>query len=253
MKDFENYVVLVTGGGSGIGQKTTELFVNEGAEVIIADLNREAIDDTIKSIGKKVSGKVCDVTNSKDIIELKNFVQEKYGKIDVLVNNAGKVLHGTLEELKEEEWDSTMNVLLKGPFLVTKHLLPLLKKSDHPSIVNVSSVTSIVNWPRNMVYGSSKAGLNKLGEQITRDFPWLRCNTIQPGIIDTPIYGFYASEQEKKERFEKYTGLIPAGYIGKTEDVGHCILFLSSKKASYIHGAEIIIDGGFSKNWLPDL
>lgn len=253
MNDFENYVVLVTGGGSGIGRKTAELFVNEGAEVIIADLNQEAIDDTVKSIGKQVSGKVCDVTNSKDIIELRNFVQEKYGKIDVLVNSAGSVLHGTIEDLKEEEWDSTINVLLKGPFLTTKHLIPLLKNSDYPSVINISSVTAIQNWPRCPSYGAAKAGLEKLTEQITRDFFWLRCNTVQPGIIDTPIYGFYASQEEKNERFAKYKSLIPAGNVGKPEDVAHCILFLSSEKASYINGAKITIDGGFSKNWLPEL
>jgi len=92
MKEFENYVVLITGGGSGIGRKTTELFVNEGAEVVIADLSQEAIDEVVTSIGGGVSGKTCDVTNSKDILELKNFVQEKYGKIDVLVNGAATVI-----------------------------------------------------------------------------------------------------------------------------------------------------------------
>jgi len=144
-----------------------------------------------------------------------------------------------------------MNVLLKGPYLMTKHMLPLLKKSEHPSVINISSLAAAQNWPKCPVYGAAKAGIEKLTQQVTRDFFWLRCNTIQPGIIDTPMYNLFLNEEEKKEIFEKYASLIPAGSVGKPEDISNSILFLSSEKASYINGATLLIDGGFTKNWLP--
>ena len=252
MKEFDNYVVLITGGGSGIGRKTAEQFVNQGAEVVILDLSQNAIDDVISSIGKGVSGKTCDVTSSKKVLEAKNFVEEKYGKLDVLVNGAATVKWGNIEELAEEDWDLTINAVLKGPYLMTKHLIPLLKKSEHPSVVNISSLAAIQNWPKCPVYGAAKLGLEKLTRQITRDFFWLRCNTIQPGIIDTPMYRLSLSEEKKAALLEKYASLTPAGRVGTPEDIANCILFLSSEKASFINGATLLVDGGFTQNWLPE-
>lgn len=252
MKDFDNYVVLITGGGSGIGRKTAEDFAEKGAKVIILDLNQNAIDDVISSIGTGVSGKICDVTNSKQILEAKEFVEEKYGKLDVLVNCAATVKWGNIEELAEEDWDLTVNALLKGPYLMTKHLIPLLKKSEHPSVINISSLAAIQNWPKCPVYGAAKLGLIKLTQQITRDFYWLRCNAIQPGIIDTPMYRLFLSEEEKAALLEKYVNMTPVGRVGTPEDIANCILFLSSEKASFINGATLLVDGGFTQNWLPE-
>jgi len=251
MKDFENYVVLITGGGSGIGRETAEQFVNQGADVVILDLNQNAIDDVVSSLGGKVSGKTCDVTNSKDILDAKYFVAEKHGKLDVLVNGAATVKWGNIEELAEEDWDLTINALLKGPYLMTKHFIPLLKKSKHPSVLNISSLAAVQNWPKCPVYGAAKLGLVKLSQQITRDFFWLRCNTIQPGIIDTPMYKLFLSEEEKAALLEQYKDLTPAGRVGTPTDIANCILFLSSEKASFINGANLLVDGGFTQNWLP--
>ena len=251
MKEFEGYVVLITGGGSGIGQETTRQFIEGGGEVVIADNRQEAIDQTLKAIGKGVSGKKCDVTSSKDIVELQKFVEEKHGKIDVLVNGAATIKWGNVEVLSEEDWDITVNSLLKGPYMMMKYFIPLLKKSKNPSVVNISSLAAIHNWPNNPVYGAAKLALVKLTTQVTRDFYWLRCNAIQPGIIDTPMYNLFLNEQDKAALFQKYADLTPAARVGKPADIANAILFLSSQKASFINGATILIDGGFTQNWLP--
>jgi len=252
MKEFENYVVLITGGGSGIGQETTRQFIEGGASVVTADVRQEAIDNTLKVIGQGVSGKTCDVTNSKDIQELKKFVEEKHGKLDVLVNGAATIRWGNIEVLAEEDWDLTVNSLLKAPYLMMKYFIPLLKKSDNPSVVNISSLAAIHNWPNNPVYGAAKWALEKLSRQVTRDFHWLRCNAIQPGIIDTPMYNLFLNDEEKKALFERYASLTPAGRVGTPADIANSIIFLSSKRASFINGATLLVDGGFTQNWLPD-
>lgn len=252
MKEFEGYVVVITGGGSGIGRQTASQFVQGGAQVVIADIRQEAVDSVVKEFGGSVSGKVCDVTSSKDIQELKTFVEGKYNKVDVLVNNAATIKWGNVEECPEEDWDLTLNVLLKGPYLMVKYFIPLLKKSQNASMVNISSLAASQNWPNNAPYGVAKYGLEKLSTQIVRDFYWLRCNTIEPGIIDTPMYDLFLDEEEKKALFENYKKLTPVGRMGRPTDIANTILFLSSEKASFINGALIVVDGGFTKNWLPE-
>jgi len=252
MKEFDGYAVLITGGGSGIGRKTAEQFVEQGADVIILDLNQNAIDDTVSSIGNGICGKICDITDSNQILEAAQFVKEKYGKLDILVNCAATVRWGNVEKLAEEDWDMTVNSVLKAPYLMIKYFIPLLKKSEHPSVVNISSLAALQNWPKCPVYGAAKAGLVKLSQQVTRDFYWLRCNTIQPGIIDTPMYRLDLTEEKKAAILEKYKSLTPTGRVGTAEDISNCILFLASEKASFINGAALLVDGGFTQNWLPD-
>lgn len=252
MKEFEDYVVLITGGGSGIGREAATQFVRGGAQVVIADIRQEAIDSVVNELGSAVSGKVCDVTSSKDIQELTTFIEEKYYKLDVLVNNAATVKWGSVEEISEEDWDLNVNVLLKGPYLMVKYLIPLLKKSQKPSIVNISSLAASQNWPNNAAYGVAKYALEKLSTQIVRDFYWLRSNTIEPGIIETPMYDLFLDEEKKNALFEKYKNLTPVGRLGKPSDIANTILFLSSEKGSFINGALIVVDGGFIQNWLPE-
>ena len=172
MKEFEGYVVLITGGGSGIGRGTTEAFIKEGAKVVIADNRQEAIDEVLGCIGEGVSGKRCDVTSWEDILELRRFVEERYEKVDVLVNCAGSVQWGNVEVLAEEDWDWQINLLLKSPYLVMKCFIPLLQKSQNPSVVNISSVGAIQNNPSLCAYGPAKLGVEKLSRQVTRDFFW---------------------------------------------------------------------------------
>ena len=193
------------------------------------------------------------MARSEDVLELRTFVEEKYGRLDILVNNAASHMRwGNAEDLSEQDWDLTMNVDLKGPFLMIKYFIPLLRKSKNPSIVNISSSMANTNWPNNTVYSTAKVGLEKLTRQVTRDFFWLRCNAIQPGTIDTPGWDTFLTEEEKKAIFERYIKLIPTGRIGKPADIAHCVLFLSSPKGSYINGATILIDGGLGQNWLPE-
>ena len=252
MKEFEGYVVLITGGGSGIGRQTATQFVQGGAQVIIADIHQEAIDKVVNELGDAAIGKVCDVTSSKEIQDLAAFVAEKHDRIDVLVNNAATVKWGTVEDMSEEDWDINVDVLLKGPYLMVKYFIPLLKKSDKPSIVSISSLAASQNWPNNVAYGVAKHALEKLSTQIVRDFYWLRSNTIEPGIIETPMYDLFLDEEAKKALFDNYRKLTPVGRLGKPSDIANTILFLSSEKGSFINGAMILVDGGFVQNWLPD-
>lgn len=251
MKEFDGYVVLIPGGCSGIGRETAKLFVQGGAEVIIAGRRKECAQQVMDESGVKVSWKKCDVTKSEELNELRQYVEEKYGKVDTLVNCAATIRWGNLEQLAEEDWHLVVDTMLTGPFLTLKHFIPLLKKSKNPSVVNISSLAAEQNWPGCAPYGAAKAAIDKFTRQVTRDLHWLRCNSIQPGIIDTPMYDLFLGPAEKAGLFQQYASLTPAGRVGKPADIANAILFLSSEKASFINGATLLIDGGFVQNWLP--
>ena len=249
---FKDHVVLVTGGSSGIGLKIAQKFIEKGASVIAVGRSEEKLQMESKGSGGHYIPRVCDVTNEQQIIETSQFVKESYGKLDVLVNNAGNLKFVVPEDVDDDSFNFHYNVMVKGAMLFVKHFVPMLRKSSNPSIVNISSIAARVIYPNHALYSSAKAALEKYTQHIVRDLWDIRANVILPGIIDTPIWesGILPQEEGKTlaETIEDTLGVfkkaIPAGRVGLPEDVANCVLFLCSEEATFINGASIVVDGG---------
>lgn len=247
---FEDAIVLITGSASGIGYETARLFVDKGATVVGFDLDGTVLDGVRDGLGERFVSCSGDVSNEADIAAAARFVAERYGRLDTLVNNAGRGNLVSMEAMRESDFHWHYDVLVKGPMLMVKHFAPLLRKSANPSILNVSSSAARVEHTQNhFLYSTAKAALLKFTQHIVRDLPGIRANTILPGWIDTPIYARAGLDAATiRLVYEHALPRIPAGRIGRPEDIGHCILFLSSPEASYINGASIDIHGGYLSN-----
>jgi NAD(P)-dependent dehydrogenase (short-subunit alcohol dehydrogenase family) len=251
-KYFRDHVVLVTGGSSGIGLEIARKFVEKGALVIAVGRDKEKLQvESAGSDGRYIA-RICDVTDEQQIMETSQFVKDSYGKLDVLVNNAGGLKFVAPEQIDDDSFNFHYNVMVKGAMLFVKHFAPLLRKSLNPSIVNISSIASHTIYPNHFLYSSAKAALEKYTQHIVRDLWGIRANVILPGIIDTPIWrsGILPQEEGKTlaETVEDILGefkrSIPAGRIGLVEDIANSVLFLCSEQATFINGASIVVDGG---------
>ena len=243
---FKNNIVLVTGAASGIGFETARQFIEHGATVVGADYDEKTLRDASEKLGDRFIPKRCDVTVEEEIASLSGYVKDSFGKLDVLVNNAGGAKFAAPEEMREEDFYYHYDLLVKGPMLFVKHFVPLLRRSSNPSIVNISSLAARQVHSNHFLYSTAKAAIEKLTFHLVRDLPGIRSNTILPGFIDTPIYkksGF--TDEQKYELLERVKLKIPCGRIGKPQDISNCIIFLCSEKASYINGVSIPIDGGY--------
>ncbi len=246
---FKDYIVLITGAASGIGLETARQFVDQGALVIGADVVEKTLQDAEKELGSRFIPKLCDITSEQQIATLSQFIKNSYNKLDVLVNNAGRMTAAVdVETMTEEDYKYYFDVLIKGPMFMVKHFVALLRKSLNPSIINVSSFAALIETTKGrFLYGSAKAGLSKFTRHMVRDLPGIRTNAVLPGFIDTPIYSSSGiSEELKNAVFENMvrSSRIPCGRVGQPVDIANCITFLASEKASYINGASIVVDGG---------
>jgi NAD(P)-dependent dehydrogenase (short-subunit alcohol dehydrogenase family) len=246
---FNGYVVLITGAASGIGYSAAQLFMQEHATVIGADADEAALDRA-RALGEHFIARTCDVCREAEVAATAQFVEKEFGKLDVLVNNAGRGMLVNIEAMQEADFYWHYDVLVKGPMLMVKHFVPLLRKSSHPSILNISSQAARMELRQHhFLYSTAKAALLKFTRHLVRDFPGIRANTILPGWVDTPIYSRAGLDEATiKAIYEHVLPRIPVNRIAKPEDIAHCILFLSSERASYINGAAIDIDGGWGCN-----
>ncbi|MDJ0612263.1 MAG: SDR family NAD(P)-dependent oxidoreductase [Rhizobiaceae bacterium] len=244
MRKFENKVVLVTGGRSGIGKACANRFANEGATVITAQRGADVVFETVKADFLKPDA-------PQTVIET---VVELHGRLDVLVNNAGLMLEGTALEMSEADWSKTLQVNLTAPFLLTKHALPHLIKTKG-AIVNVGSIEGLGSNPHHSAYCASKAGLHGLTRAIAVDHgpDGIRCNAVAPGWIDTDLnIEFIESLGDPDEFRQKIGGIHPVGRTGSPEEVAALICWLASEEASFVTGQIWTIDGGrMSKLSLP--
>jgi 3-oxoacyl-[acyl-carrier protein] reductase len=241
---LEGKVCLITGAASGIGKATTLLFAQEGATVIAGDISKENLDSLVKEaegLPGKVDPYVLNVTDRDQIKEVVEKVVQKYGRIDVLVNNAGITRDALLVRMKEEDWDAVINVNLKGVFNVTQMVVPYMIKQRNGSIVNVSSVVGIYGNPGQTNYAASKAGVIGMTKTWAKELAGrnIRVNAVAPGFIETPM-----TEKLPEKAREAALSRIPLGRFGKPEEVAQVILFLASDESSYVTGQVIGIDGG---------
>ncbi|MEC2072585.1 SDR family NAD(P)-dependent oxidoreductase [Alkalihalophilus marmarensis] len=235
-------VAIVTGGASGIGKEIVRLFQQEGATVIAADINEEALKEVDK--WDNVHAKVLDVSSEESWSTLASTVKDEFGRIDILVNNAGISSEKPLEEISINDWDIMMRINSFGPFAGIKHVAPIMEKQKTGSIVNISSYTAQIGLGLN-AYSASKGAVRALSKAAATHYgrQGVRVNAIFPGVIETPMTQALQSSSQMLNQLIQAT---PLGRLGKPEDIANTVLFLSSDESSYITGAEIVIDGGFS-------
>lgn len=244
---LKDKVMVVTGGASGIGQATALLCAHEGAKVIIMDITEADGIETERKLREQGGdgGFIrADVTREPDWTRVMDFVQDRYGRLDVLFNNAGSNLIKPVTEITEQEWDNLLALNLKGVFLGVKHAIPLMLKKGAGSIINTSSTFGLIGNPNMAAYCASKGGVIALTRQLALDYGKhnIRVNCICPGLTMTPRIKRYA--EQGITRTESMIAQVPLGRLADPLEIARVVLFLASDDASYVNGAVQVIDGG---------
>lgn len=241
--DLSGKVAIVTGASRGIGEGIAIELAKHGANVVVSDvLDGEAVVKKIKAMKRKAIFVKCDVSNSSSIKILMNEALKNFNKIDILVNNAGIFNGGSTENYSEADWDKTININLKGNFLLTKEAIKHMKKGS--SIINISSVAGICGSAQGAAYCSSKGGIRLLTKSLAAEYgpKGIRVNSIHPGIIETAMTkGILKDKKTAQGMLSK----IPLGRNGLPIDIAGPAVFLASNASSYVTGAELVADGGW--------
>ena len=244
-------VAFITGAGMGMGREASVLFAEEGARIVVADIDGKAAQDTVALV-EKAGGQALAVTGDVALeADVKRMVEEgvrRFGALHVLYNNAGvlwKDRDRSVLETDEKWWDRVMGINLKSVFWVTKHGIPHLKRAGGGSVIMMGSVSALAGFTRAQdAYTAAKGALISLTKSLAIQFAKdnVRCNIIHPGIVDTPLQAPYLTAEIRKE-FE--TG-IPLGRIAQPREIANVALFLASDESSFMTGAELVVDGGFT-------
>jgi NAD(P)-dependent dehydrogenase (short-subunit alcohol dehydrogenase family) len=242
---LQGKTAIVTGGGAGIGRAIAEAFAREGAQVVIANRTVSTGEEGVRSIAAAGGQAVfvpTDVSQSADVQNLIRQTIAHFGRLNVLVNNAGLSPLSSVTECSEEEWDETLSINLKGPFLCSKYAIPEMLKAGGGSIINIGSVLGDVGMSRQAAYCASKGGLALLTRQMALDYgaQGIRTNCVAPGFIRTQMY----ETNNSPERKQQLNRLHPVGRVGTPEEVAHMAVFLASDEASFVNGATLLVDGG---------
>ncbi|MEH7238933.1 3-hydroxybutyrate dehydrogenase [Bacillus sp. JJ1562] len=257
-KTLENKVVFITGAASGIGLDLAQVFAKEGARVVISDLNEEAAKETagsMKNDGLDVMGIGCDVTKEQEIISSINHTINTYGRIDILINNAGLQHVSTIEDFPTERFELMLKVMLTGPFIATKHVFPIMKKQRFGRVINMSSINGLVGFAGKAAYNSAKHGVNGLTKVAALEGAeyGITVNAICPGYVDTPLVRNQLTDLAKTRNVELENvleeviyPLVPQKRLLHVKEISNYAVFLASEKANGITGQEIVIDGGYT-------
>ena len=244
---------IITGAASGIGLATAELFMREGAHVVIADRDLAAAEKAAAALKTKGKGRcvamACNVAKAADVEALFAAVIKEFGRVDVLVNNAGYGIAGTVSETSDEDWDALMDVNVRGVFLCCKHAIKAMKKSGGGVIVNVASVVAAVGIRNRAAYVASKGAVAALTRSIALDYvgDHIRCNAIAPGTIETPYYTEILARAEDPVAIKKgLEARQPMGRLGTPDEIASGILFLSCDESRFATGSILTLDGGMT-------
>jgi 3-oxoacyl-[acyl-carrier protein] reductase len=244
MGRLDGKVAIITGGASGIGKKTAEIFSKEGAAIAIFDVNKEALNQTEKEIsdnGGKCNGYVVDVTNFEDVTEKVKEVIKDLGEIDVLVNNAGITRDNFLTKMEIDDWNKVISINLTGTFNCAKATASYMMEQGKGNIVNVSSVVGVYGNIGQTNYAASKAGVIGLTKTWAKEFAkkGIRVNAVAPGFIKTPM-----TDKVPEKVLEIMISKTPMGRMGESLEVANAILFLASEESSFTTGHILHVDGG---------
>ena len=243
---LKDKIAIVTGGARGIGQAVSELFAKEGATVIIMDLlpQGQAVAEGINAVGGKAEYHSVSVTDKSSVEDLFAKVNEKYGKIDILINNAGITRDRTLEKMSEEEWDAVVEVNLKGVFLCTQAVVPYMKAKKYGRIVSAASNVGLRGNFGQTNYAATKAGVIAMAKTWTVEFGkyGITANAIAPGFTMTDMV-----KQIPEEHFDAIKASIPMRTVAQPIDIAYGYLYLASDEARFVSGICLTIDGGTSR------
>jgi NAD(P)-dependent dehydrogenase (short-subunit alcohol dehydrogenase family) len=245
--NFENQVVLVTGAGRGIGRAIALAFAREGARVAVNDINPatcEAVAQEIRSDGGQAAAFHADVANKLAVQSMLIDLEDRWGRVDVLINNAGVEPHKSIVQLDEWDWNRTIDVNLKGAFICSQSVGRMMIKQGGGVIVNIASIAGRAAGLRDRsAYVASKTGLIGFTKECAREFAahHIRVNAVCPGVIITEMT---AHLRDNEAQMQKWLEDIPLGRLGEPDDVTGLVLFLCSDAARYITGQAINVDGG---------
>lgn len=251
--DVRRKVAIVTGGGRGIGREVATTLAAEGAIVSVLDIVPEYVDDvcaTFSAGGLAGTHYVCDVRDSTRIAEVIADLERRHGRIDILVNNAGVLRGGWVEQTTEEEWDDTVDANLKGTFLMSRAVIPLMKRQRRGRIINAASFAAIVPSIGGAPYAAAKAGVVYFTRVLAGELgPWnVTVNCYAPGMIPTQLNHFADLPAQRQERL---LDTLTIRRWGEKQDIARLVCFLSSDLAGYITGALIDISGGKLSTQIP--
>lgn len=242
---LENKIAIITGGGSGIGLSCARLFCQEGAKVVIFGRRQDRLENAVREIGENILAVSGDITRQEDIKKLVETTLNTYGRIDILVNSAGIFTGTPLHEMKDDEWDTALDINMNGVFKLTREVLPPMIRQKSGSIVNISSILGLVAAPGTSAYNVSKGALNQFSRSLAVEYgvSGIRSNAICPGLIATEMTQELMDDEDLMREWRKN---YPIGRFGQPEDVAQACLFLASDESSFITGANIPVDGGYT-------
>jgi len=249
---LENKVAFITGAGRGIGRAIAHKMADEGARVGLVDIDvasAQSVADELLKRGSQALAIQTDITREADVQTAVSGVLERFGRIDILVNNAGKNFYYDAATMSEADWDHAMNVDVKGAWLCCKHVLPSMKSAKAGSIVNIASVHARITAPGHFPYAAAKSALVGLTRNLALDYaPYnIRVNAICPGWVRTAlVQGWFDQQADPKAAEERVLNFQPLRRIGTPEEIANFVAFVASDEASFITGAELVIDGGMS-------
>ena len=260
MDRLQGKIAVITGAAKGIGYETVSTFVNEGAQVIMSDLNVELGEAVSRNLGNSCSFFKQDVTDESSWDELEDYIETNYGGIDILVNNAGILATETTQNIETTslaQWRAVQQVNVEGVFMGCRMAVRIMKDAGG-SIVNISSTAGIVGSPMLIAYGASKGAVRLLTKGVAlhcaQQRYHIRCNSVHPGPIETDMGDALLGLQNfidgpnLESKWETMRRRIPTGNTGVASDVASCILFLASDDSIHMTGSELVVDGGMTAN-----
>jgi NAD(P)-dependent dehydrogenase (short-subunit alcohol dehydrogenase family) len=245
---LDDKVALITGGGSGMGRIASELFASEGAQVVLSDVNDEAGAATAASIGERAYYVHADVSSESDAEAMIAAAVERFGRLDVLYNNAGimPLDDGSVTDADGSIWDAVLGVNVKGVMFGCKFGIPAMLETGGGSIINVASFVAWMGAATSQTaYTASKGAVLAMTREIAVEYArkGIRCNALCPGPIETPLLLALLSDEAKKQRRFVH---IPMGRLGRAEELAKAALFLASDDSSYMTGSSLVVDGGIT-------
>jgi len=242
---LENKIAIITGGGTGIGLSCARLFSQEGAKVVIFGRRKNRLEDAVREIGEHVLAVPGDITRNEDIRRLVETTINTYGRVDILVNNAGIFTGSPLHEMKDNDWDTALDTNMTSVFKLTREVLPHMIRQKSGNIVHISSILGLVAVPNTAAYNVSKGALNQFSRSLAVEYGSLgiRSNAICPGLIATEMTEELMNDKDLMQEWSKN---YPIGRFGQPEDVAQACLFFASEESSFVTGAILPVDGGYT-------